>query len=462
MKSKSISSFVIVLLFLSFISNSSMAQEVRRVETQASTLAAQINPPWTTEWVDSTSDDKAGSYPSIAFNPLNGQPYISYYDATGTNLMLAKPYAPGEVSLCPGNPKWTCILIDGEVSDVGKFSSLAFYQYGDILKMGISYYDDNLRALKFAEFTPPDTWTIQLIEIPGLESLAFGWYTSLKYNSQGMASIAYFVSNSTGDDELKYAENVLGNGNCGSGYAFKLWHCQVVDSGDLVGMYASLDIGWDGTIYFAYYDGGSGNLKFMMSGQYAPDTIAGASADVGISAVMLAPRKPGQTFRIAYYDKTNGELMLATWAGPGNLCDSSLIWECVTIDEIGGNLTRVGIAATLDRLGYPLIAYMNAFYDLAPTELYIARPALALGEETGNCGEVPPGYTFQYWFCQTLDNAGYGYGDVNVADYTSIAVNSYGLAAIAYREVNYIEQTTALKIAYQQPPTFLPVVNRGQ
>jgi hypothetical protein len=461
MKTKTISSFVIVLLFLSFISNSSIAQEVHQVGTQASTVAALINPPWTTDWVDSTSDEKAGSYPSIAFNPLNGQPYISYYDSTDKNLMLAKPYAPGEVSLCPEKKKWTCVLVDGEVSNVGKFSSLAFYHYGDILKMGISYYDDDLRALRFAEFTPPDNWTIQLIELPGLESLAFGWYTSLKYNKYGMASIAYYVSNSTGDDEIKYAENVLGNGNCGSGNAFKLWGCQIVDSGDRVGMYSSLDIGWDGTIYIAYYDGAAGNLKFRMSHQYAPDTVAGASADVGMFAAMLAPHKSGESFRIAFYDKTHGRLMLASWGGPGNPCDIDAIWDCVTIDNIGANLPQVGISATYDRAGYPLIAYMNAFYEDGPSRLYIARPAPAIGEETGNCGDVPPGDLFQVWLCQSLDSAGYGYGDVSVADYTSVAVNSYGLAAIAYREVNYMEQTTALKIAYQQPPIFLPVVNRG-
>jgi hypothetical protein len=461
MKMKTLTSFVVVLLFIFLISSSSMAQEVRFVRTQAA-VTDLVDPPWTTEWVDTTSDEKAGSYPSIAFNPLNGQPYISYYDATGTNLMLAKPYAPGEVSLCPGNPKWTCLLIDGEVNDVGKFSSLAFYQNGDIFKMGISYYDDNLRALKFAEFTPPDTWTIQKIEIPGAENLAFGWYTSLKYHGNGMASIAYYVSNSTGDDELKYAENVLGNGNCGSGNAFQLWHCQVVDSGDQVGMYASLDIGWDNDIYIAYYDGGAGNLKFMKSHQYAPDTVAGASADVGISAAMLAPHKPGQTFRIAFYDKTNGRLKLATWAGPGNPCDIDAIWECVTVDEIGDNMPLTGIAMTVDQNGYPLIAYMNGFDELAPTELYIARPAPAVGLEIGNCGDTPPEQIFQYWYCESLDNAGYGQGYVSVADHLSVGVNSHGLAAIAYREVNYYDQITALKIAYQRPPIFMPLVSKIQ
>ena len=54
--------------------------------------------PWYTRYIHrqvSPSSVDVGSYNSIAFNPHDGLPYISYYNATNHDLMLASPDLDG-------------------------------------------------------------------------------------------------------------------------------------------------------------------------------------------------------------------------------------------------------------------------------------------------------------------------------------------------------------------------------
>lgn len=67
---------------------------------------------------------------------------------------------------------------------------------------------------------------------------------------------------------------------------------------------------------------------------------------------------------------------------------------------------------------------------------------------------------FYYWQCNTVDNAAYGSGYVNVAAYTSVAVSPSGLATIAYLETDDYYTTDHLKIAYQRFQDFLPLIKR--
>ena len=75
----------------------------------------------------------------------------------------------------------------------------------------------------------------------------------------------------------------------------------------------------------------------------------------------------------------------------------------------------------------------------------------------GNCGELPPDYIFQYWQCDTLDNAG-EYTDE--ANYVSLAVKPNGLAMISYSEDDEYNNIRSLKIVYQYAQSFLPHMNK--
>ncbi len=70
------------------------------------------------------------------------------------------------------------------------------------------------------------------------------------------------------------------------------------------------------------------------------------------------------------------------------------------------------------------------------------------------------GGVFSYWFGKTLDTAGYGKGYINVADHVSVALGPDGRAAIAYYEYDSYNLGTALKVAYQRPSNYLPVIIR--
>ena len=76
----------------------------------------------------------------------------------------------------------------------------------------------------------------------------------------------------------------------------------------------------------------------------------------------------------------------------------------------------------------------------------------------GNCGDVPPGYLFMYWQCETVDNAS---GYTSEADYASVALASNGLAIIAYTENDDYYTINRLKVAYQVfNRVYLPVTTR--
>jgi hypothetical protein len=64
---------------------------------------------------------------------------------------------------------------------------------------------------------------------------------------------------------------------------------------------------------------------------------------------------------------------------------------------------------------------------------------------------------FQYWQCDTLDNAG-EYTDE--ANYVSLAVKPNGLAMIAFGKDDENNNIRSLKIVYQYSQTSLPQMNK--
>jgi hypothetical protein len=161
-----------------------------------------------------------------------------------------------------------------------------------------------------------------------------------------------------------------------------------------MGQYASLDFSWDDQAYIAYYDAGLGHIKYAYyggignCGQYNQwiCTTIDSVGDVGLYASLKAPQYSGDLLRVAYYDPS---------------------WGPVVVDNMGTSLSPMGISMDIDKDGYPVIAYQQYATEFSPATLRIVRPYLVFNDNSlGNCGDVPPGYLFQYWHCSTLDNSG--------------------------------------------------------
>jgi hypothetical protein len=405
---------------------------------------------------------------------------MSYYDATNGNLMLSSPVTTG--GNCGDNNMWWCRVVDGNSAasgktngDVGRYSSIAFWKGMEglipVWKLGISYYDATNNALKAAIWTQGLTsgWTISTIDTATLGTEEVGTYTSIKFNpSSGKPVIAYYkhvylFSIWFGDLMLAWPSS---GGNCGP--SGNTWQCTIIDAGGNagVGKYASLDFDYNGLVHMAYYDvvnadlkyakwvGSGGNCGPTPGTWYQCDTID-STGNVGIAASLTAPQSSTGKPRIAYYNKTSGQLRYASTSAGGS-CGGGA-WSCIDILSIGSGILTVGISMTLDNNDSPVIAYEDASSDPV-AYLGVARPELF-----GNCG---PTITIlaahpHTWECDSIDG-GYGGTYVSLATFTAIAVSPNGTATIAYLETDSypVPTTNHLKVAYNRLQVFLPLIER--
>lgn len=465
-----------------------LAQELPPDEQSAASsaeAASAATAPWLITTVDSTTLASGvpdfGQYASVAIDPSSGTSWVSYYDATNHDLRVARYVGSG--GNCGTGNTWSCETVDSAGS-VGQHSSIAVAPGG--VGVGIAYYDATNYALKYALYTcilGPCTWTLYTIEDGSLFQL-FGRYASLEYDSSGAPHIAYHERRTLGDDRLKHAYYVgaPNSGNCGPD---NRWQCDVIDSGDRVGEYASLDANGANDISIAYYDGGNGALKHAM---YVGPGVS--SANCGDNAwhcriidppIVLTDADVGRyassrlgssgTPHIAYFDATSGTLKYAKYVGDGGNCGWSAPvfeyeWQCDVIDDVGtaavSNLW--GISLALDDNGSPIIAYRDSAYTgTEPDSLNVAYPTLV-----GNCGPtvtltLPPwgSIPVHLWQCDILDNALSGLGYCDEGAYVSIATNSAGLATVAYYESDSRYSTGRLKVARQRSQVYLPLVVRN-
>lgn len=451
---------------------------------QPQSLDAALLPqdsPWNFTTIHAMTGQDLGKHAALAFAPDNNQPYISYYDASNKDLMLANPVKSG--GNCGPDNGWYCRTIDA-TGDVGSYSSIDIYPgiFGNVI--GISYYDATNKALKYAEFfcvLAPCSWNIATVQDPGIFlGPTYGSFSSMKFDSQGKAHIAYYGTSTTHSGArgwLAYAHQVDSGGNCGRDAAEGKWQCDQVDadnlnpsSGQQVGSYPSLDLNGSDEPRIAYYDSSNKVLKYArggasagncgVSGDWQCDVIDD-SADVGIGASLHIDKGASDSPLIAYYDKTNGKLRYASIpssganCGPDFITPGTKIWRCVDIDTIGAGLIKapgISIAASGDGSNI-YIAYQDASDDLAPATLKVAHP-----EILGNCG--PKALTFFTWECSTVDDASYGSGYLSEADYVSVAVNQSGMAGIAYYESDSYYNEGHLKFAYQYSQLFLPMMRK--
>jgi hypothetical protein len=428
-------------------------QGAATLENTLTSTSIASTAPWTIETVDSTND--TGQHVSVAIDQDNGAVYVSYYDNTTKDLRGAKYVGSG--GNCGVDNSWDCQTLD-QGGDVGEYSSIAVKP--QTVNVGIAYYDDSQGELQYATgcFAPYCLWAYVTIDSGNPSGFLWdGLYTSLVYHSDGTPAIAYYTFRGLSDDSLKVAYYSGSGGNCGQGGAAGKWQCDTLASGDGVGRYPSLALDSAGNRHIAYYDGGNDSLMYAFSsgGSYTIREILPTQS--GLYASLVVDANHGNARHIAHYDDTNNTLEYATFVGSGGNCgfnssSTQFEWQCDEIEDMGTDPSSPrGLAIAVDDAGYPIIAY-GASYNLK-----IARPAAALGLLVGNCGPIPS--LFYTWQCDTIALSRLGVGQAN---YASIAVNSAGLATIAYYGdfSASSDDNGNLKVAYQRLNLFLPLISK--
>ncbi len=417
---------------------SSQSNKNHAVSSSGTTLPAAA--PWFIDTVDSTND--VGQHVSIAIDPENDTAFISYYDTTYDDLRMAKYVGSG--GDCGPDNSWTCETVDS-VGNVGMYSSIAV-DPTDNLPI-IAYYDQTNGALKLAIGTAVG-WAFKTIDDPVLSP--GGISASLKLDSTGKTHIAYYFSYIIGSDSLRYAEYVGGGtGNCTDAD----YRCDIVDSGDQVGKYASIDLDSSDRARIAYYHGGDDALRFAYNdgGGWTLREILPNSSSEYIS--LYLDKNNGDLPHIAYYDSLNEMLEYAVYVGSGGNCgfdspSTTFLWQCDEIETMGTGTDPRGIAIAVDGQNFPVIAYQSG-----GSVIKVGRPVRALDLLIGNCGPTNP---FFSWQCDSLS---FGIG-IDQGDYLSMVVNSTGLATMAYYG-NSTASDGDLIIAYQRLQVFLPLTRKN-
>jgi hypothetical protein len=475
--------FVAVLAILVSIAGNTGAVRADPAGEKAATAASASYraTTWSTDWITSSTAVSDGTHVSIAFDPGDGTPYVSYYDVTNGDLMLTSPVSSG--GNCGPNNSWWCRSVV-TIGDVGQYSSIDIYTAPLAWKLGIAYYDNTNHSLQYALYSCffSCTWYYTTVDSSSDPGDTIGQYASLKFDSNGSPHIAYYAYDDAdawpdifANYGLKYAH--VSSGSCGGG----AWQCDFVENSIFqTGLYPSLDLNGANEARIAYYYAANGDLRYASAGAsggncgpggntWQCDTIdgdTGSNPDVGLFPSLYVDKVIDNP-KIAYYDKTNGNLKYAeipsgndTYACGPLISGLFHLWRCVPVDSMGANLiSHVGVSLAVDSAGYPIIAYQDASVDLAPAGLKVARPAPAVGLPLGigNCGAPPPGGLFNWWQCETLD---YGGAHSSVADYVAIGISPSGLAMVAYSDYEDYYDEFNLKVAYQRLQVFLPLIKR--
>ncbi len=309
--------FIVALFSLCLINSSAMAQL------------------WEIETVDSAGD--VGLDTSLAFHPVSGYPYISYYDVTNHDLKYARYTGAA----------WSILTVDS-TGNVGSHTSLAFDANNYV---AISYFDLTNGRLRYAIRTLDNgvfTWHRYTVDDPVGENV--GLYTSLAFDTGGRPAISYYDST---NDNLKFAHDLNGDRDFADA-----GEIIIVDSKGNVGECTSLAFDASGNPAISYYKRTGSSLKF------AHDTNGdGDFADAGEIITVDSARNvglftslafdPSGNPAISYYNQTNRDLKFAhDTNGDGDFADAG---EIITVDSIG----RVGLSASLafDPSGNPAISY---------------------------------------------------------------------------------------------------------
>lgn len=245
---------------------------------------------------------------------VDGHPAIAYYDRTSDAL----GYAEG--TLGGSGVTWVSEEVDSYPSesgmnpgDAGKYASLGFAPDGSAW---IVYQDVSNGTLKYAHKeadTNDGAWTVGIADTGSGAKSDAGYWASLAFDKSGNPVAVHYDK---GSQALRLAR--------WDGSAFK---GMVIDEGTdyvpadtgadtvsaNVGEYAKILV--DGDVeYIAYYDRANGDLKLATgSGStFSVATIDGAAGDVGMWPDLAVS---GSDLYVAYQDVTTQNLRLAVGSG---------------------------------------------------------------------------------------------------------------------------------------------------
>ena len=238
------------------------------------------------------SDQNVGSYSSIAIG-TDGYPVISYYDVTDGDLKVAKC----SDAACSTSTKTTVET----VQDLGKYTSITIGTDGYPVISCYDDTDDNLIVAKCSD-AACSTITTEILDSTG----GVGEYTSIAIGADGYPVISYY-----GNTTLKMAK--CGDASCSAAVPPAL---TTIDSTTDLGKYTSITIGTDGYPMISYYDVINGNLKVAKCSNTACGsftiTTLDSTGDVG-QFTSITVGIDGLPV-ISYFDVTNSSLKVAKCA----------------------------------------------------------------------------------------------------------------------------------------------------
>jgi hypothetical protein len=318
-------------------SDTNIVAKAPEVEEETPEEVEAVTEPFTADW---------GQWLSLGVMP-SGTPAAAYYNATdgAAGFALGTMAADGSVSWAHEKPDGYAIGEGADPGDVGDHMSMAIAADGTVW---LAYRDRQNQFLRYAQRDSRGFWTTGAADRLDGSGVDGGLLTSIAIDASGNPVIAHY---DRGSGHLRVAR--------WTGTAFE---ASIVDEGTApeavegeeavaanTGLFPDIEI-VNGVEYIAYYDKANGDLKLATGtgGTYSVETVA-SEGDVGQWPDMVID---DGTIHIAWHDITNNDLVY-TSGEPGS-------WTHELVD--GGDF--VGADAALSVNGSAIqVVYFDGFHN---------------------------------------------------------------------------------------------------
>lgn len=313
-------------------------------------VGASNSSAWTCTAVDTPSTVTGTT--SIALDQ-SGNPWVSYYDASGSDLKVAKY-----------SGSWALSTVDSAVNG-GNYNSLAFDQSG---AAWISYYDAGNGDLKVAKWV--SSWTLTTVD----SANTVGQYTSIAIAPDGYPRIAYYDATG-GNLDLRMAT-----------YNGAAWGSAAIDTTGDVGMDASIAFAPDGNPWVVSYVNSSADLRLSRyNGSTWTNTSIDTTGNVGVQPD-IAFSSDGTAW-ISSYSTTDAGLKVLHQARSGEIITGSALARGHNnpIAESHADMTAVPDNTNRDDADCSTGTWNNG---IAADSANLSGLSLPVGSGTSQCTEV--------------------------------------------------------------------------